>query len=220
MVFLLRSATATALPSFHSRADCLGFPISDTLALFLDSIAVVAVALLVLYLFVFVFFPFSSLRVGGLCFRETIVGTMGSVKRRGGNTRPAGVETRRGELEVVGFRCRFFDDDAMADFVNSGHGLQSWNGDENNLMVDRFDVRHLLSDASVLRRRRSRAPSPDVSDQELDFERYRDLEEAAADGVLDNSLFDEGMIPFLHFVCCLWIFSTLYRILFWYCKPW
>jgi hypothetical protein len=148
------------------------------------------------------------------------VGTMGTVKRRGGNTRPAGVETRRGELEVVGFRCRFFDDDAMADFVNSGHGLQSWNGDENNLMVDRFDVRHLLSDASVLRRRRSRAPSPDVSDQELDFERYRDLEEAAADGVLDNSLLDEGMIPFLHFVCCLWIFFTLYRVLFWCCKPW
>ncbi len=165
-------------------------------------------------------FSFSSLRVGGLWFRETIVGTMGTVKRRGGNTRPAGVETRRGELEVVGFRCRFFDDDAMADFVNSGHGLQSWNGDENNLMVDRFDVRHLLSDASVLRRRRSRAPSPDVSDQELDFERYRDLEEAAADGVLDNSLLDEGMIPFLHFVCCLWIFFTLYRVLFWCCKPW
>lgn len=205
VVCLLRSAIATAFPSFHARAACLGFPISDTPALFLDSIAVVAVALLILYPLVFFYFAW------GVCgFAKTIVGTMGSVKRRGGNTRPAGVETRRGELEVVGFRCRFFDDDAMADFVNSGHGLQSWNGDENNLMVDRFDVRHLLSDASVLRRRRSRAPSPDVSDQELDFERYRDLEEAAAaDGVLDNSLLDEGMIPFLHFECSLWIFFTL-----------
>ncbi len=175
----------------------------------------VAVALLILYPLVFFYFAW------GFCgFAKTIVGTMGSVKRRGGNTRPAGVETRRGELEVVGFRCRFFDDDAMADFVNSGHGLQSWNGDENNLMVDRFDVRHLLSDASVLRRRRSRAPSPDVSDQELDFERYRDLEEAAAaDGVLDNSLLDEGMIPFLHFECCLWIFSRCNEFCFGIANP-
>jgi hypothetical protein len=49
------------LPSFHARAACLGFPISDTLALFLDSIAVVAVALLILYPLVFfssfLFFP-------------------------------------------------------------------------------------------------------------------------------------------------------------------
>ncbi len=65
VVFLLRSATATALPSFHARAACLGFPISDTLALFLDSIAVVAVALLVLHLFVSVFFFFFFASRGG-----------------------------------------------------------------------------------------------------------------------------------------------------------
>jgi len=56
VVCLLRSAIATAFPSFHARAACLGFPISDTPALFLDSIAVVAVALLILYPLVF-FFP-------------------------------------------------------------------------------------------------------------------------------------------------------------------
>jgi len=82
-------------------------------------------------------------------------------------------------LEIVGRHALLFDDDSTADFINSQDALLPWNGDPN-LVIDRYDVRHLLQDLTVLRRKK-RAPTPpdsdisDVTQEELDLERYRDL---------------------------------------------
>lgn len=79
------------------------------------------------------------------------------------------------DLEVVGRHALFFDDDAMATFVNSGNALVDW----NSLQIDRYDVRHLLSAPLPPRRRRnSQIPLqlPDFAfESELDQERYLDL---------------------------------------------
>lgn len=82
-------------------------------------------------------------------------------------------------LEVVGRHALLFDDDSTADFINSQDALLPWNGDQN-LVIDRYDVRHLLQDLNVLRRKK-RTPAPpdsdysDVTQEDLDLERYRDL---------------------------------------------
>ncbi|KAK4363901.1 hypothetical protein RND71_015259 [Anisodus tanguticus] len=80
------------------------------------------------------------------------------------------------DLEVVGRHALFFDDDAMAAFVNSGDALVEW----NSLQIDRYDVRHLLSYPPPSRRRSNTSSSSsnlvDGSIQfELDHERYLDL---------------------------------------------
>jgi len=82
-------------------------------------------------------------------------------------------------LEVVGRHALLFDDDSTADFINSQDALLPWNGDPN-LVIDRYDVRHLLEDLTVLRRKKRAPPPPDsdysdVTQEELDLERYRDL---------------------------------------------
>lgn len=79
------------------------------------------------------------------------------------------------DLEVVGRHALFFDDDAMAAFVNSGDALVNW----NSLQIDRYDVRHLLSAPLPPRRRRNPQISSQIPDfafeSELDLERYSDL---------------------------------------------
>ncbi|GAB2277766.1 hypothetical protein Dimus_012469 [Dionaea muscipula] len=81
------------------------------------------------------------------------------------------------ELEVVGRHALLFDDDATAGFVNSKEALVEW----NSLSIDRYDVRHLLSNPpSSFRKHRHQSaapyPSPDSHlDSELDLERYADL---------------------------------------------
>ncbi|KAK6934484.1 Suppressor of white apricot, N-terminal domain [Dillenia turbinata] len=78
------------------------------------------------------------------------------------------------DLEVVGRHALFFDDDTNAAFVNSNDALVDW----NSLLIDRYDVRHLLHAPPPPRRRRH-ASSPPLSGQpdesELDYERYLDL---------------------------------------------
>nr|GLL21899.1 protein suppressor of white apricot isoform X4 [Ipomoea trifida] len=76
--------------------------------------------------------------------------------------------------EVVGSHALFFDDDAMAAFVNSADALVEW----NSLKVDRYEVRQLLS-APPLQPRRSITSLSHAIDSslksELDLERYLDL---------------------------------------------
>nr|XP_027061544.1 splicing factor, suppressor of white-apricot homolog isoform X2 [Coffea arabica] len=79
------------------------------------------------------------------------------------------------DLEVVGRHALLFDDDAMASFVNSGDALVEW----NSLLIDRYDVRHLLSGPLPPGRRRNPQTSPHLIESshnsELDHERYLDL---------------------------------------------
>ncbi|XAR56713.1 hypothetical protein NMG60_11037292 [Bertholletia excelsa] len=79
------------------------------------------------------------------------------------------------DLEVVGRHALLFDDDATASFINSSDALVEW----NSLMIDRYDVRHLLSGPLPPRKRRNpqRTHSPPLSsiESELDQERYLDL---------------------------------------------
>ncbi|KAM7498907.1 hypothetical protein LguiA_023321 [Lonicera macranthoides] len=77
-------------------------------------------------------------------------------------------------LEVVGRHALLFDDDANAAFVNSEGALVEW----NSLLIDRYDVRHLLSGPPPSRRRRNLQQSQSASssaESELDSERYLDL---------------------------------------------
>lgn len=77
------------------------------------------------------------------------------------------------ELELVGRHALLFDDDANAIFVNSEEALVDW----DSLLIDRYDVRHLLSGPPPPRNRRRQAvPQADASiATELDRERYLDL---------------------------------------------
>lgn len=77
---------------------------------------------------------------------------------------------------MVGRHALLFDDDATAAFVNSKDALVEW----NSLLIDRYDVRHLLSGPPPSRRRRNqqKPQSPrslSSIDSELDHERYLDL---------------------------------------------
>ncbi|OVA09773.1 SWAP/Surp [Macleaya cordata] len=72
------------------------------------------------------------------------------------------------DLEVVGRHALFFDDDASSAFVNSQEALVEW----NSLLIDRYDVRHLLqTPPPPLKRRRH----PPPSESEIDYERFLDL---------------------------------------------
>lgn len=78
-------------------------------------------------------------------------------------------------MEVAGRHALLFDDDAMAVFVNSEDALVEW----HSLKIDRYDVRHLLSEPPPSRRR-NRSHEPRTSDDPaveflIDQERYLDL---------------------------------------------
>ncbi|XP_010536675.1 PREDICTED: protein suppressor of white apricot isoform X2 [Tarenaya hassleriana] len=75
------------------------------------------------------------------------------------------------DLEVFGRHALLFDDDSMAAFVNSSAALVDW----NDLLIDRYDVRHLLSSLPPRpKRRRTNSDDPDL-ESELEHERYLDL---------------------------------------------
>ncbi|KAL7217916.1 hypothetical protein ACSBR2_011194 [Camellia fascicularis] len=75
------------------------------------------------------------------------------------------------DLELIGRHALLFDDDATAAFVNSDDALVEW----HSLLIDRYDVRHLLSAPPPLRKRRNPPSSLSSADSELDHERYLDL---------------------------------------------
>lgn len=73
------------------------------------------------------------------------------------------------DLEVVGRHALLFDDDATAAFINTSDALVEW----HSLSIDRYDVRHLLSNPPPPRKLRRHHHSDESS--ELDRERYLDL---------------------------------------------
>ncbi|KAK9057071.1 hypothetical protein SSX86_024438 [Deinandra increscens subsp. villosa] len=75
-------------------------------------------------------------------------------------------------IEIYGRHALLFDDDTSAAFVNSDDALVEW----NSLLIDRYDVRHLLSSPPPSRRRRNPQTSHSSSaDLDIDYERYLDL---------------------------------------------
>ena len=88
------------------------------------------------------------------------------------------------DIEIVGRHTLFFDDDTTAAFVNSEDALVEW----NSLLIDRYDVRHLLSSPPPSRRRRNSQTSHSSSaDAEIDYERYLDLPPPSEEEGNDNS---------------------------------
>ncbi|XP_068664560.1 uncharacterized protein [Aristolochia californica] len=78
------------------------------------------------------------------------------------------------DLVVVGRHALLFDDDAMAAFVGSPNALLQW----NSLLIDRYDVRHLLQQAPPPAKKRCASlvvESDGVSRIDLDNQRYLDL---------------------------------------------
>ncbi|KAJ0985797.1 hypothetical protein J5N97_004153 [Dioscorea zingiberensis] len=90
------------------------------------------------------------------------------------------------DLEVVGRHTLLFDDDTTSAFVNSLEALVPWIHD-SSLLIDRYDVRHLL-DRIPSRKLYPRAAPQDPSQSELDLERYLDLppDHQAGDGGDDS----------------------------------
>ncbi|KAI7881772.1 hypothetical protein K492DRAFT_64422 [Lichtheimia hyalospora FSU 10163] len=87
------------------------------------------------------------------------------------------------ELIAFGYEARIFDDKNTATKVEQGHYLLPWQSDDANsqMMLDRFDVRHLLESIP------SRIPHrnfPKEPYQDIDQERYADLDSD------EESLFD------------------------------
>ncbi|CAA7021151.1 unnamed protein product [Microthlaspi erraticum] len=97
------------------------------------------------------------------------------------------------DLEIVGRHALFFDDDSMATFVNSPTALVDW----NSLLIDRYDVRHLLSSPPPPRQKRRRPFSDDPDlEPELDHERYVDLStESPSPSHCDNDVNDDSANP-------------------------
>ncbi|KAI3948885.1 hypothetical protein MKX01_022299 [Papaver californicum] len=80
-------------------------------------------------------------------------------------------------MEVVGRHVLLFDDDSAATFVNSQEALVEW----NSLLIDRYDVRHLLHTPPSLLRKRRQTPT---DESEIDHERYLDLPPPQSDDLL------------------------------------
>eukprot|EP00741_Cyanophora_paradoxa_P004267 tig00000789_g4142.t1 len=86
-------------------------------------------------------------------------------------------------LEVVGYGSRIFRDDETAAYLHEERHLLRWNGEED-LMLDRYDVRNLLSDSlgfAKMKSRRAYKPSAEEEalEAQLDEERYRDIDPEA-----------------------------------------
>ncbi|KAI5059464.1 hypothetical protein GOP47_0025783 [Adiantum capillus-veneris] len=96
---------------------------------------------------------------------------------------------------VTGVHALLFDDDTLAAFINSPGALLPWNGDQS-LLIDRYDVRHLLQDLSSVRKRRPAPPLTDVTDEELNHERFRDLHEILSSAPREEPQYtDESLKP-------------------------
>ncbi|KAF6173266.1 hypothetical protein GIB67_026961 [Kingdonia uniflora] len=93
------------------------------------------------------------------------------------------------ELEIVGRHVLLFDDDASAAFVNSREALVDW----NSLLIDRYDVRHLLQNPPSPLKRRSLYP-PSLEESQLDQQRYLDLpqSQSPSDDDPHSSLLDNN----------------------------
>ncbi|DBA94232.1 TPA: hypothetical protein ACH3X1_001855 [Trebouxia sp. C0004] len=94
--------------------------------------------------------------------------------------RDAGHEREDSDLSccVYGQSCTLFCDSDLAASLDTGRHLQAWLGD-STILVDRYDVRLLLHDdaqiSKTLHRRDSRAQEAEITQEDLEFERYRDL---------------------------------------------
>ncbi len=79
---------------------------------------------------------------------------------------------------AYGRACTIFADSDLAASLDSGRHLQSWLGDEN-VMVDRYDVRLLLHDSTQVSKASHRGAIPssetDSLAEDLEYERYRDM---------------------------------------------
>ncbi|MCO5571996.1 hypothetical protein L7F22_025747 [Adiantum nelumboides] len=96
---------------------------------------------------------------------------------------------------LSGVHALLFDDDTVAAFINSQAALLPWNGDQS-LLIDRYDVRHLLQDLSSVRKRRPAPPLTDVTEEELNHERFRDLHDTLSRTLLEEPQYiEESLKP-------------------------
>ena len=82
---------------------------------------------------------------------------------------------------VYGRSCAIFSDKDTAAALDSEQHLQPWLGDDD-VMVDRYDVRLLWHDTMQLSRaarKRSADSSEQALEEELDYERYLDINQPA-----------------------------------------
>ena len=112
---------------------------------------------------------------------------------------------------VYGKSCTLFCDSDLAASLDTGRHLQAWLGD-NTILVDRYDVRLLLHDGAQISKaqhiRVLRAQEADTTQEDLEFERYRDLnpepstESASSDDEQDTTGCS-GQLQAELFVCAI-----------------
>ena len=97
--------------------------------------------------------------------------------------RDSNVQTDGSDLSccVYGRSCTVFSDSDTAAALDSEQHLQPWLGDDT-VMVDRYDVRLLWHDTMQLSRaarKRTADSSEQALEEELDYERYLDINQPA-----------------------------------------
>ncbi|KAL2348396.1 hypothetical protein Fmac_002396 [Flemingia macrophylla] len=111
---------------------------------------------------------------------EKKVHDMMDAARKRAQRRAVYLAMRRGDpqqsIQLLGFRCRTYRDDALYQATQDQQGLIPWNG-KQDVLIDRFDGRALLDFIRDTSHRR--VPEKSEEEQELaefvNFERYRDL---------------------------------------------
>ncbi len=123
---------------------------------------------------------------------------MGNMRDAFAGVRDSAHEREDSDLSccVYGQSCTLFCDSDLAASLDTGRHLQAWLGD-STVLVDRYDVRLLLHDGAqiskALHRRDLRGQEADTTQEDLEFERYRDLnperstKSASSDDEQDNT---------------------------------
>ncbi|BAU00208.1 hypothetical protein VIGAN_10178100 [Vigna angularis var. angularis] len=122
---------------------------------------------------------------------EKKVHDMMDAARKRAQRRAVYLAKRRGDpqqsIQLVGFRCRTYRDDALYQATQDQQGLIPWNG-KQDVLIDRFDGRALLDFIRDSSHRR--APEKSEEEEELEefvnFERYRDLVKHRRRGFTDE----------------------------------
>mmetsp|Transcript_21179 Transcript_21179/g.35016 ORF Transcript_21179/g.35016 Transcript_21179/m.35016 type:complete len:152 (-) Transcript_21179:2643-3098(-) len=94
------------------------------------------------------------------------------------SSKPSDEEDENQGLSVFGYSCRIFRDDETARMIDEEKHLIPWYG-QSDLLVDRFDVRGLLENRDLFKKRKiAYQPTAKEIEEEanLDQERYADIE--------------------------------------------
>ncbi|KAG2176129.1 hypothetical protein INT43_005362, partial [Umbelopsis isabellina] len=100
-----------------------------------------------------------------------------SYQRRHKRKRKAARSDEAEEILVFGYEAHIFNDNPTAKKIENGKFLIPWQGVKKDpILLDRYDARNLLDDLMVLSSRKSVNDDCEEEEEELDAERFADLD--------------------------------------------